>query len=506
MLLPDRSCVYVFFFHFTSHSLGSAFAREQFLTVVQQLKLKELFRASHSTPNRHAAAVTCWDYSPDLFDAERPLTDAHVKDWFFSARPEWSRVRWVNLDRMDTLMLHRVAVKYHLHPLAVEDALTVGTRVKCDYYENHLYLCVPAFPLDDNFNAASNGKAGGFQKVRDFIHSPGTFFKQHQRRSFSGNSRRSYGSSDESEPLFSPSPSPSGHQIMPAGDDSAISGLSEISFPEEETAGQRAGSNRMLRFLRSPSAGPPNGSGGGSTADQVEQISIFLVNSNQQKNDRYDTVITTQQFMSDRLWLKAIERIRMPYSKLRQNDGGFLLYILFDTIVDDMMVRVEKFASLLHEWEEIVHDKSSTPQDIAAAQQGCHALKAVIRRLQRKLRPLREVVNRLLQDSEQVFQLGVDSKTYFRDVADHLVQVCKSCPVPTLIVLSASSSKQRCGICILHFLSDTCTIYGALCVYWHDFFLWYVNCFFLTKSLENDKPALLVACVTFLLLCKACSI
>jgi Mg2+ and Co2+ transporter CorA len=331
-------------------------------------------------------------------------------------------VRWINLDRMDPLMLQRVAVKYHLHPLAVEDALTVGTRVKFDHYENHLYLCIPAFPLEEiNYSLHSAASASGrigFQtklssKIRGFVHR------------LSGRMPEYEEIDDEKTPLFRSNVSRKSYEILPTEDpglsfDPDVNSCQSCTPDVEEAAVINHGS--LLRYLHSSRNNQTNGEFGGRSANQVEQISIFLVNSSHIKRDRYDTVITTQQLQNDRLWKKAVERMQMPHSKLRQNDGGFLLYILFDNIVDDMMVRVETFAQLLLEWEDIVHGKSS-PQQIGSVQQGCHALKAVIRNLQRKLRPLREVVKRLIQDSDNNILLGVDSKIYFRDVSDHLVQV-----------------------------------------------------------------------------------
>ncbi len=83
-----------------------------------------------SGPER--AHVTCTDYSPahvqtqDIADLE-PFLDAH--------RPEWSVVRWINVDGLtDMQVIHALATKYELHPLAVEDLLYVPQRPKVEPY------------------------------------------------------------------------------------------------------------------------------------------------------------------------------------------------------------------------------------------------------------------------------------------------------------------------------------------------------------------------------------
>jgi magnesium transporter len=78
------------------------------------------------------AHVTCIDYCPshvqvqDVDDLEAFL-DRH--------RPEWGTVRWINVDGLsDMQVIHALATKYELHPLAVEDLLHVPQRPKVDSY------------------------------------------------------------------------------------------------------------------------------------------------------------------------------------------------------------------------------------------------------------------------------------------------------------------------------------------------------------------------------------
>ncbi|KAF1789555.1 EF-hand domain pair [Phytophthora cactorum] len=47
----------------------------------------------------------------------------NLHEFFTAHRPEWVNVRWINLDGRDSLNLKRLAIKYRLHPLAIEDTI-----------------------------------------------------------------------------------------------------------------------------------------------------------------------------------------------------------------------------------------------------------------------------------------------------------------------------------------------------------------------------------------------
>ena len=74
--------------------------------------------------------VSCIDYSPEqtLFQDVNDLDD-----FLIHHRPEWSAVRWINIDGLsDMEVIHALASKYELHPLAVEDLLHIPERPKVE--------------------------------------------------------------------------------------------------------------------------------------------------------------------------------------------------------------------------------------------------------------------------------------------------------------------------------------------------------------------------------------
>jgi magnesium transporter len=98
------------------------------------IELSDLARMP-SEPGLHAdVSVTCIDYGPQHAQVQE------VKDLptFLSLhRPEWSAVRWINVDGLgDMTVIRGFAEKYRLHPLAVEDILNVTHRPKVEAYED----------------------------------------------------------------------------------------------------------------------------------------------------------------------------------------------------------------------------------------------------------------------------------------------------------------------------------------------------------------------------------
>jgi magnesium transporter len=75
-------------------------------------------------------AITCIDYSPDRVERQ-DIKD--VPGFLARHRPEWSRVRWINVDGLSRMeVLQALAEKYGLHPLAIEDVLHPLERPKVE--------------------------------------------------------------------------------------------------------------------------------------------------------------------------------------------------------------------------------------------------------------------------------------------------------------------------------------------------------------------------------------
>jgi magnesium transporter len=92
----------------------------------------ELSTMARKQEKREPAVVTCIDYSPARMEIQE-VTD--LEDFIIQHRPDWSEVRWINVDGLeDPDTIRAFAEKYDLHPLAIEDVLHVPQRPKVDTY------------------------------------------------------------------------------------------------------------------------------------------------------------------------------------------------------------------------------------------------------------------------------------------------------------------------------------------------------------------------------------
>ena len=76
--------------------------------------------------------ITCIDYNPGNVLVQEVADMAEFLD---DHRPEWSAVRWINVEGLsDLAAIQALAIKYELHPLAVEDLLQEKQRPKVEPY------------------------------------------------------------------------------------------------------------------------------------------------------------------------------------------------------------------------------------------------------------------------------------------------------------------------------------------------------------------------------------
>jgi magnesium transporter len=93
------------------------------------VELHELLRR----PTRKGSvAVTCVDYNADRYLVQE-IED--LPQFIQKHRPEWSSVRWISVRGLSDMdVIHALAEKYALHPLAIEDVLAGNRRPKVHDY------------------------------------------------------------------------------------------------------------------------------------------------------------------------------------------------------------------------------------------------------------------------------------------------------------------------------------------------------------------------------------
>ncbi|KAF8929777.1 hypothetical protein BGZ47_000882 [Haplosporangium gracile] len=91
--------------------------------------------------------ATVMDMNQTQYIKRQGMTNSEFLAWLQQPRPEWSTVRWINVNGMSWDVIKAIAIKYDLHHLAVEDLLHVPQRTKVDIYPKHTYIACTLLTL-----------------------------------------------------------------------------------------------------------------------------------------------------------------------------------------------------------------------------------------------------------------------------------------------------------------------------------------------------------------------
>jgi magnesium transporter len=113
----------------------------------------EVYDLQSMPSTRGQVRVTCTDYCADRVSTQDV---ADIEAFFENHRPEWTAVRWIHVEGLSDLHTVRaLAIKYDLHPLAIEDLLHVPQRPKLDAFDAasehqaRLFIIVRMLQLSD---------------------------------------------------------------------------------------------------------------------------------------------------------------------------------------------------------------------------------------------------------------------------------------------------------------------------------------------------------------------
>lgn len=140
---------------------------------------------------------------------------------------------------------------------------------------------------------------------------------------------------------------------------------------------------------------------------QEEQVSVFVGHA---------TVVTFRERSGDDLWAPVRHRLTAAASRIRQHDASYLVYTLLDSIVDRWFPLLEELGDRLEQLEDEVLE-NPTRDAISKV----HVLRRELLVLRRAAWPMREVIASLMREPHEC--LSETTRTYLRDVHDHIVQV-----------------------------------------------------------------------------------
>ncbi|KAF9125357.1 hypothetical protein BGX30_000507 [Mortierella sp. GBA39] len=91
--------------------------------------------------------ATVMDMNQTQYTKRQGMANSEFLTWLQQPRPEWSTVRWININGMSWDVIKAIAIKYDLHHLAVEDLLHIPQRTKVDIYPKHTYIACTLLTL-----------------------------------------------------------------------------------------------------------------------------------------------------------------------------------------------------------------------------------------------------------------------------------------------------------------------------------------------------------------------
>lgn len=93
----------------------------------------------HTPPEPGTVQIRVIDFAPDRLD-EYEVSTEELGAFLVEERPEWVRVRWVDLDGLHPWVVEQVRATFDIHTLAAEDVLHVPQRPGVDSYGDHVFV------------------------------------------------------------------------------------------------------------------------------------------------------------------------------------------------------------------------------------------------------------------------------------------------------------------------------------------------------------------------------
>jgi magnesium transporter len=127
-------------------------------------------------------------------------------------------------------------------------------------------------------------------------------------------------------------------------------------------------------------------------------------------------LLSFQEERSEDIFSPVLNRLQASVGKTRRNGADYLLFALMDVIVDNYFVVLEKFGEHLEAIEDQVISGTTH-----LALTDLYALKRELSWSRRSVWPLRDMVNQLIREDNQL--ISKEAIPYFRDLYDHTMQV-----------------------------------------------------------------------------------
>ncbi|KAG8991832.1 hypothetical protein FRB93_002567 [Tulasnella sp. JGI-2019a] len=370
-------------------------------------------------------------------------------------RPLWSKVRWINIGGVSWDVIKCLALRYNIHPLAIEDTLHNHQTYssKADYYSQHLFIRLLCHTLaQDSSSQSDPTRVSGptYTSQPAFTVPPGENTKFEPSSSFGTNEKHTRSQTD---PIHydGREPRPMVKTFASAVGANRVRGA-EIVDPEgawiqtlaPDVAGVVAPITRkhsqQTRYFTPPTAARQSTAQatvnalkeGDRVAVDLKNMFIFFF--------RDGTLITIHQDPGSNLFDPVSKRLRQRDTLLRNtSDASMLLQNVLDLVVDNAVLVVEKYQQELLKWEGdiLIKPKVSTVRSL-------HIASGDIAMLKRTLDPIKTLIYGLRRydldrciatansrtpgfDEKKIEGfLSHKTKIYLADVMDHMDYILAS--------------------------------------------------------------------------------
>lgn len=221
--------------------------------------------------HRHCS-ITVVEFSPERVE-QYELDNDSLGGFISKPRDDWVACRWINVNGLSWDVIKILGNEYHLHRLAIEDLIMLGSRTKADWYSHHAFIVLTLqklvhVPSDSESESESEDGCEDKHRREEARKQTKSFVKKLLRR------RRRQSSSEQSNSRDTPGDSndPTGRYSRAHNPSSPIAGSRVIRTLQR----YRGGPNQeRIEFLERHSALVNK-----NLVVSVEQVAIFLMGDN----------------------------------------------------------------------------------------------------------------------------------------------------------------------------------------------------------------------------------
>ncbi|EKM61657.1 uncharacterized protein PHACADRAFT_248392 [Phanerochaete carnosa HHB-10118-sp] len=387
---------------------------------------------------RQKCLIEVVDYSAVRSSFGRMTNSEFIKllaDEGASTKESWVKVRWINVGGISWDVVSALAIKFDMHPLAIEDLLHTrkAARSKADYYQKHLFLRVLCHSLvsDEEMSTPDNSvthlpRSSSPEPYDDQSDAEDSVDKD------DGDEKTMYGSPPSSRfatARNAPLRAAIQRRFSKDVESSAHAPRANLGVPPiarfsntEDLQSQTKSTARTAKLVRDLTKGE-------RVNVKISPMCIFLF--------RDGTVVTIHQDNRLGFTQPITNRLRQRDTGLRQTaDASLLVESLLDLVVDQALEVVEEYQHKILKLERAVLLKPSMKHV-----RRLHILQGDLILHKRTLEPIKTVIYGLRRyDVDRVAALSESldpavkvqgfmshkSKIYLADVHDHMEYILSS--------------------------------------------------------------------------------